>query len=106
MNRLWFAFNPAQADGAGSMRAFFLGQSLALLTAVAVLGARQLFGPLFSHSVYLFCLPALLICAGLSGRASRLTLTLILAARAFVADAYPGRQKPARERRSVRLLLP
>src|SRR5258708_5783521 len=105
MNRLWFAFNPAQADGASSMRAFFLGQSLALLTAVAALGARQLFGPLFSHSVYLFCLPALLICAGWSGRASGLSVTLILAAGAFVADAYAGLPEPERIGRVAVFLL-
>jgi two-component system sensor kinase FixL len=105
MNRLWFAFNPAQADGASSMRAFFLGQSLALLTAVAALGARQLFGPLFSHSVYLFCLPALLICAAWSGRASGLSVTLILAAGAFVADAYAGLPEPERIGRVAVFLL-
>ncbi|WP_372786198.1 sensor histidine kinase [Phenylobacterium sp.] len=64
--------------------------------AVATLGAHQLLGPPFSHSVYLFCLPALLICAGLSGRASGLSVTLILAAGAFVADAYAGLSEPER----------
>ncbi len=84
---------------------FFLGQCLALLTAVTTLGLHLLVGPLLSHSVYLFCLPALLICSGLSGRASGLTVTLILAAGAFVADAYAGLPDPERVIRAALFLL-
>lgn len=87
MSRVWSAFDTAGLDGRRSLRSFFLGQFLALLAAFATLAAHLLAGRLFSHSVYLFCLPALLICSGLSGRASGLTATLILAAGAFVADA-------------------
>jgi two-component system, LuxR family, sensor kinase FixL len=96
MNRLWLAFNRAQADGGGPVRIFFLGQFLSLLTVVAALGLHLLLGPIFSHSVYLFCVPALLISAGLGGRAAGLTATLILAAGAFIADAYAGLPEPER----------
>ena len=90
MTKFWSAFDVSQADGGNSLRGFFLGQFLALLTAVTTLAVHLLAGPLFDHSVYLFCLPALLICSALGGRASGLCVTLILAAGAFVADAYAG----------------
>src|SRR5437588_7736243 len=90
MHKVWSAFDLTPADGGYSVRSFFAGQVLALLTAVTTLALHLLAGPLFDHSVYLFCLPALLVCSALGGRASGLSVTLILAAGAFVADAYAG----------------
>jgi two-component system sensor kinase FixL len=88
MNRLWSAFDAGAADNAPSLRRFFLGQLLALLLSLATLAAHLLSGGLFVHSIYLFCLPALLICAALGGFPSAMSATVILAAGAFVADAY------------------
>ena len=96
INRLWSAFEASPAGGAISLRAFFLGQFLALLAALATLAAHLVSGPLFSHSVYLFCLPALVICATLGGFPSAMSTTVILAAGAFVADL--DAQLPAPER--------
>ncbi|HEX4711488.1 PAS domain S-box protein [Phenylobacterium sp.] len=96
MHKVWSAFDLSPADGGNSVRSFFAGQFLALLTAVTTLAVHVLAGPLFDHSVYLFCLPALLVCSALGGRASGLSVTLILAAGAFVADAYAGLPEPER----------
>ena len=105
MNRLWSAFDPMGADGEGSLRGFFLGQFLALLAAVATLAAQLVLGRLFGASVYLFSMPALLVCSGLGGRASGLTATLILAAGAYVADAYGGLPEPERIARVALFLV-
>jgi len=105
MNRLWSVFDPVTADGKRSLRGFFLGQFLALLAAVATLAAHLVFGPLFGASVYLFCLPALLLCSGLGGRACGLTATLILAAGAYVADAYTRLPEPERIARVALFLV-
>src|ERR1700704_6472537 len=88
MSRLWSALEASPADTPNSLRNFFLGQFLALLIALATLGAHLLSGPLFSHSVYLFCLPALLACAIFGGFPSAMSATMILAAGAFVADGH------------------
>src|SRR5438445_12102289 len=105
VTKFWSAFDVRPADGGNSLRGFFLGQFLALLTAVTTLAVHLLAGPLFGHSVYLFCLPALLICSVLGGRASGLSVTLILAAGAFVADAYAGLPEPERIGRVALFLL-
>ena len=102
---MWSAFEASPADGPNSLRNFFLGQFLALLTALATLGAHLLFGPLFSHSVYLFCLPALLACAALGGFPSAMSATVILAAGAFAADSYAQLPQPERFGRVVLFLL-
>jgi len=105
MNRLWSAFDPVAANGERSLRGFFLGQFLALSAAVATLAAHLAFGPLFGNSVYLFCLPALLVCSGLGGRSSGLSATLILAAGAYVADAYTRLPEPERIARVALFLV-
>lgn len=105
MIKVWSAFEASPADGPHSLRSFFLGQFLALLTALATLGAHLLSGPLFSHSVYLFCLPALIACAGLGGFPSAMSATVILAAGAFAADSYAQLPQPERLGRVVLFLL-
>lgn len=104
MNRLWSAFQISAADAPPSLRTFFLGQFLALLAALATLSAHLLAGPLFVHSVYLFCLPALVICAGLAGFPSAMSATVILAVGAFVAD-IDGGLPPAERLARVALFL-
>lgn len=94
MIRLRSAFNSLSAAGGNTRRAFVRGQILALLTAAATLAVYLLLAPRFSHSVYLFCVPALLVCAGLSGRAAGLSVTLLLAAGGFVTDAFDGLAAP------------
>src|ERR1700719_2077632 len=105
MIRLWSAFEATPADGASSLRGFFLGQFLALLAALAALAAHLLAGPLFSHYVYLFCLPALVVCAGLGGFPSAMSATLILAAGAFLADVQGQLSAPERLGRVALFLL-
>jgi two-component system sensor kinase FixL len=105
MNRLWSAFEANPADGVSPLRSVLLGQFLALLTALATLGVHQLSGSFFSHSVYLFCLPALLICAGLGGFPAGMSVTVLLAAGGFVADLYGGMPAPERFGRAALFLL-
>jgi two-component system sensor kinase FixL len=105
MDRLWSAFEASPADGAASLRSFFLGQFLALVAAIATLGAHLVFGPLFSHSVYLFCLPAVLVCAALGGFPAAMSVTVILTAGAFVADVSAQIPGPERIGRAVLFLL-
>jgi two-component system sensor kinase FixL len=90
MNRLWSAFEVSPSEDANRLRSFFLGQLLALLAALASLGAHLLSGGLFAHSVYLFCVPALLICAALGGFPSAMSAAVILAVGGFVADTGAG----------------
>ena len=75
-------------ETAVSLRGFFLGQAIALLAAVGALALHLLFGPLFGHSVYLFCVPAVLICAAFCGFSSAMSATAILTVGAFVADGH------------------
>jgi two-component system sensor kinase FixL len=74
------------ADGAISLRGFFLGQAIALLAAIGALALHLLFGPLFGHSVYLFCVPAVLICAAFGGFPSAMSATALLTVGGFLAD--------------------
>jgi two-component system sensor kinase FixL len=105
MSRLWSAFDANPADGGSSLRSFFLGQFLAVLAALATLAAHLLAGPLFSGSAYLFCLPALVICAGLAGFPSAMSATVILAVGAFVADLEARLPAPERLGRVAVFLL-
>lgn len=80
---------PAATDGgmgAISLRGFFLGQAIALFAALGALALHLLFGPLFGHSVYLFCLPAVLLCAAFAGFPSAMSATVLLTVGGFVAD--------------------
>ena len=105
MNRLWSALEPTQANGANPLRSFFLGQFIAVVAAVAALAVHRVAGPAFSHSVYLFCLPALLICAALGGFPSGMSATVILAMGAFLADAAGGLPPPERIGRALLFIL-
>lgn len=75
------------ANGGVSLRGFFLGQALAVLAAVAALALHLLLGPMFAHSVYLFCLPAVLVCAAVGGFPSAMSATAIMTVGAFLADS-------------------
>ncbi len=88
MNRWWSAFGGASGEGGRSIRGFFIGQALSLLAAIAALALHLLVGPLFSHSVYLFCIPAVLICAAVAGFPSAMTATVLLTVGGFIADGY------------------
>jgi two-component system sensor kinase FixL len=105
MNRLWSVLAATPADGAISVRSFFLGQFLAVLSAVAMLAIQLLFAPIFSHSIYLLCLPALLICVTLAGFPSAMSVTLILAIGGFVADAGAALPLPERFARAALFLM-
>ncbi|MFI4966503.1 MAG: sensor histidine kinase [Caulobacterales bacterium] len=104
-DRLRSAFRASPADDATALGRFFLGQLVALIAAMATLAAHLVLGPLFNHSVYLFCLPALLVCAGLGGFPSAMSATVILAAGAFIADAYVELAEPERFARLALFLL-
>jgi two-component system sensor kinase FixL len=105
MNRMWSALEASLAVDANPLRRFFLGQFLALLAALTTLAAHLFSGSLFSHSVYLFCLPALVICAGLGGFPSAMSATVILAVGGFVADLDARLPAPERLGRVVLFLL-
>jgi len=102
---MWSAFEAGQEAGARPLRSFFLGQCLALGAALATLAVHLLFGALFSHSIYLFCLPALAVCAALGGFPSAMSATVILAAGAFVADGAAALSAPERTGRVLIFLL-
>jgi two-component system sensor kinase FixL len=76
------------SDGAVSLRGFFLGQAVAILASVGALALHLLFGPLFGHSVWLFCVPAVLVCAAFAGFASAMSAAVLLAVGGFLADGY------------------
>ena len=76
------------AEGAVSLRDFFLGQGVALLATVGALALHMLLGPLFGHSVYLFCVMAVLICAGVAGFPSAMSATVLLTVGSFLADGH------------------
>ena len=87
MFKVWSAAAVSTAGGGSPLRGFFIGQALAVLCAVAALALHLLFGPLFAHYVYLFCLPAVLACAAMAGFPSAMSATAILTIGAFLADA-------------------
>jgi two-component system, LuxR family, sensor kinase FixL len=102
--RLWSVFEASPAESAKPLRGFFLGQFLALFLALAALGAHRLAGPVFSHSVYLFCAPVLVACAALGGFPSAMSAAVILAAGGFIADLH-GRMPQAERFGRVALFL-
>ncbi|MBS0361551.1 MAG: PAS domain S-box protein, partial [Proteobacteria bacterium] len=93
MNRLRSAGPAASSPaalpngGAGALRGFFIGQAVAVLAAVAALALHLLLGSLFAHSVYLFCLPAVLVCAAVGGFPAAMSATVILTVGAYLADS-------------------
>ncbi|HEY3950571.1 PAS domain S-box protein [Phenylobacterium sp.] len=88
MTRLRSALPAATTNGGGAaLRGFFIGQSVAVLAAVAALALHLLLGPLFAHSVYLFCVPAVLLCAAVGGFPSAMSATAILTVGAYLADS-------------------
>ncbi|MFL5294773.1 MAG: sensor histidine kinase [Phenylobacterium sp.] len=105
MNRVWSAIFTPRLDATHPVRGFFLGQILALATAVTGLAAHLALGSSAAHSVYLFCVPAVLVAAGLGGPAAGVTATLILAAGAFAGDGAAGLAVPERALRVGLFLL-
>lgn len=105
MNRLRSAVAGTPADGAVELRSFFLGQLTALFAAVATLALQLLFAPLFSHSVYLLCVPALLLSLAVGGFPAAMSVTVILAIGAFFADVAAALPQPERVARLAIFLL-
>jgi two-component system sensor kinase FixL len=105
MNRLWSALDAWRRDSHHPVRTFFLGQLLALAVSIAALAAHLAGGPVLANSVYLLCLPAVLLATGLGGAASGATATLILAAGAYLADSATPLQAPERAARVALFLV-
>src|SRR4051812_37124849 len=105
MNRFWSGLDASRLHAIHPVRAFLLGQFLAVVASVSALAAHLAFGPLLTHSVYLFCAPAVLIAAGLGGAASGVTATFVLTAGAFAADMAAGMAAPERALRAAGFLL-
>jgi C4-dicarboxylate-specific signal transduction histidine kinase len=85
--KIWSALDVPTAP---PLRRFFLGQFLALLTAVAVMAAHLALGPLLAHSLYLLAIPAAVAVAALVGPAAGVSATAILSVGAFAADGSTG----------------
>ena len=62
------------------------GQTLAIGVSAAVMAVQYLLRPVFDHSVYMLCAPALLACACFSGARSALTATLVMVVGGFFLD--------------------
>jgi two-component system, LuxR family, sensor kinase FixL len=95
----------ASGDTAASLRGFFLGQLIALLAAVAALALHLLLGALFSHSVYLFCVAAVLVCAGAAGFPAAMSATVLLTVGAFLADGHAAISESEQVARAAFFLL-
>ena len=63
---------------------------LAIGISAVVMAAQYLLRPIFDHSVYMLCGPALLACAYLGGAGSALTATLLMSGSGFVLDGPAG----------------
>ncbi|HEX7885128.1 MAG TPA: PAS domain S-box protein [Phenylobacterium sp.] len=74
------------SSGLGVLR----GQLLAIGVSAAVLAALYALRPTFSHSVYLFCAPALLACAAFGGASAALTAALMMVGGGLVLDGLAG----------------
>jgi two-component system sensor kinase FixL len=72
------------------------GQLLAVGVSAIVVAAQYLLRPVFDHSVYLLCAPALLACAILGGPWSALTATLAMTAGGFGLETLAGTPLPER----------
>lgn len=66
------------------------GQFLAIGVSAAILAAQYGLRPVFDHSVYLLCAPAVLVCALFGGPWATLTGTLLMAAGGFGLDGLAG----------------
>src|ERR1700744_6337565 len=87
MNRLRCAAAAGPPSCGPALRGLFIGQAGAVFAAVTALAVHLLLGPLFVHSVYLFCIPAVLLCAAVGGFPSAMCATAILTVGAYLADA-------------------
>lgn len=90
MSWLWAGNRTADVETANSGARLIRGQLLAIGISAAVAAAQYLLRPIFDHSVYMLCAPALLACAYLGGAGSALTATLLMAGGGFVLDGPAG----------------
>ena len=94
--RLWTGNRTTGVAKSSSILRFLRGQLLAIGVAAAALAALYAMRPIFGHSVYLFCGPALLACAAYGGAGAALTAALLMTAGGFTLDGMAG--MPALER--------
>lgn len=80
------------------------GQLLAIGASAVILAVLYALRPTFSHSVYLFCAPALLACAVYGGVGATLTAALLMTAGGFTLDAMAGLPLMERSVRAVMFL--
>jgi two-component system sensor kinase FixL len=90
MAGLWAGKRTTGVANLGLGLSVLKGQILAIGVSAAMLAAVYLLRPVFGHSVYLFCAPALLACALLGGPAAALTATVLMAAGGFAIDSLAG----------------
>lgn len=90
MSGLWTGNRTTGVATSNSGLGFAGGQFLAIGVAAAVLAIQYLSRPVFDHSVYMLCAPALLACACFGGAGAALTATLLMAAGGFFADGLAG----------------
>jgi len=90
MPRLWTGNRTTGVANLGLGLSVFGGQLLAIGVSVAMLAALFVLRPVFGHSVYLFCAPAMLACALLGGPAAALTATALMAGGGFAIDSLAG----------------
>lgn len=88
--RLWTGNHTTGVADLGFGLHLLRGQLLAIGVSAATLAALYALRPTFGHSVYLFCGPALLVCAAYGGAAATLTAALLLTAVGFSLDAMAG----------------
>ena len=90
MSWLWTGNRTTGVATAKSGLLILRGQFLAIGVSAAVMAVQYLLRPVFDHSVYMLCAPALLACAYFGGPRAALTATLIMAVGGFVIDERAG----------------
>ena len=89
MSRLWAGKRTTGKAKSGLGLGVLKAQLLAFGVSAATLGALYALGPTFGQPVYLFCAPALLVCAAVAGWGATLTATLLMIAGGFALQGAP-----------------
>jgi len=88
--RLWTGNRTTGVASSSSILSVLRGQLLAIGVSAAILAALYALRPMFGHSVYLFCGPALLACAVYGGAGATLTAALLMTAGGLTLDGMAG----------------
>lgn len=90
MTGLWTGIHTTAVGKQDSAASVVRSQLLAIGASAAVLAVPALARPLFDHAVYLFCAPALLVCALFGGWRSTASAALLTGAGGFALETLAG----------------